>query len=740
MKLLREDSADSTRDILLTISRQLANNSLSAFVEQKYEVPSFAITVNGLLFASLSFSLIAALSAVLALQWVANYDMGLNTSSARKRALQRHVRSTGVYKWKMAQFIATLPILIFISLFLFFIGTAVWLWHLHRAISVIIIAGIFIGGLLYTVTTAISIAYPDAPFRTPVSKGSQGLLKSGRAWIQLLIVKLPSVISESGGLQSTLRSNQLGRLWEITRAASVSPKETFAKREEMALERNNTAATDSLLWLATHLELSSSSRRPLLILLKEFTDLPADEVMNASRMKNTPWKAIFTMLCNPYFGRGSTRAYRDEKELRVAGLLCKALSMISSDINSPAFQAFYRSLMDSEDMSISASAKLAFYRHTGQLPYLLRALRAACQSISKIKPDYLHFILLNVRRAWPEMNDGDKRFVFDELADACAVPSDLIRDKSTIPLIPIHLIHIFLDLMAQSVVQTTGILEGGTAAERYAAAVHQMNESHFMHFWALRLHRSIQQQLLAQIARLDLLSPVDRDTSIILLNSLLSIIRLGSEVLALHGEEKDDFICIMARSYTEYGNAVPVENIAEALFTGLQSNFIQYNHGLERWVSLIKGFDGFFSRHSNEDHSDALRAFRKLLARYDPDFVNISPALRQGLTDVRDPSLALILSRRLPSNWLFPSLTHPHWDEWNDIIESRTFETWGYLGYDVVRSHSRIAFLRALLIDGPSSAWKRAIQLLEGSIIQSSDEAEVSTPVAKYYSLCLIAI
>ncbi|PVF97750.1 hypothetical protein CPB86DRAFT_815322 [Serendipita vermifera] len=98
MKLLEEDPAETTRDILLIVSRQLANSSSPAFEPTPYETPPFAIVVNGLFFTSLSCALIAALLAVLALQWVANYDMGLSTSSPEKRALQRHMRLMGIRK------------------------------------------------------------------------------------------------------------------------------------------------------------------------------------------------------------------------------------------------------------------------------------------------------------------------------------------------------------------------------------------------------------------------------------------------------------------------------------------------------------------------------------------------------------------------------------------------------------------------------------------------------------------
>lgn len=127
MRLLQEDPAIVTRDVLLAISNQLANNTIPAFEPTTFVAPAYAIRINYYFFLSISSSLIAALGAVLALQWVGSYDAGLNQSSPQDRALQRHFRYLGVDKWKMVQIIAFLPGLIFISLFLFFVGLAEWM-------------------------------------------------------------------------------------------------------------------------------------------------------------------------------------------------------------------------------------------------------------------------------------------------------------------------------------------------------------------------------------------------------------------------------------------------------------------------------------------------------------------------------------------------------------------------------------------------------------------------------------
>ncbi|PVF95192.1 hypothetical protein CPB86DRAFT_764425, partial [Serendipita vermifera] len=170
MKLFREDATEVTRDILVAISRQLANQTIRAFDPPAFVAPMFAVRVNCLLFTSIICSLVTALCAVLALQWVANYDFGLNTSSPQNRAFQRQLRYMGIKKWKMGDIIASLPLLIFLSMFLFLVGLADWLWHINRLVSCIIIAGIAMGCFFYIAVTIIAIVWIDSPFRTPISK------------------------------------------------------------------------------------------------------------------------------------------------------------------------------------------------------------------------------------------------------------------------------------------------------------------------------------------------------------------------------------------------------------------------------------------------------------------------------------------------------------------------------------------------------------------------------------------
>ncbi len=81
--------------------------------------------VNSLWFVSLTFSLITALVAVLVKQWLHQYIAIVSDSSARDRARIRHLRYAGLQTWQVPMIIGLLPVLLHVSLALFFAGLVV---------------------------------------------------------------------------------------------------------------------------------------------------------------------------------------------------------------------------------------------------------------------------------------------------------------------------------------------------------------------------------------------------------------------------------------------------------------------------------------------------------------------------------------------------------------------------------------------------------------------------------------
>ncbi|KAH8809560.1 hypothetical protein DL96DRAFT_1473429, partial [Flagelloscypha sp. PMI_526] len=84
------------------------------------------VWVNALFIASLVLSLTTALLSVLAKQWLQAYTT-VTSGSARDVALIRHLRFAGLERWRMHEIIGTLPLILHISLALFFTGLFVFI-------------------------------------------------------------------------------------------------------------------------------------------------------------------------------------------------------------------------------------------------------------------------------------------------------------------------------------------------------------------------------------------------------------------------------------------------------------------------------------------------------------------------------------------------------------------------------------------------------------------------------------
>ncbi|KAK0443163.1 hypothetical protein EV421DRAFT_1710199, partial [Armillaria borealis] len=86
--------------------------------------------INSLWFVSLTLSLITALVAVLVKQWLHQYVAIVSDSSARDRARIRHMRYAGLQTWQVPMIIGLLPVLLHVSLALFFAGLTIFLFSL----------------------------------------------------------------------------------------------------------------------------------------------------------------------------------------------------------------------------------------------------------------------------------------------------------------------------------------------------------------------------------------------------------------------------------------------------------------------------------------------------------------------------------------------------------------------------------------------------------------------------------
>ena len=132
--------------------------------------PNYAIWVNALWFLSLVISMTCALLATLLQQWARRYlKVTQPRYSPHKRARIRAFFAEGIDKFLLPWAVEALPTMLHLSLFLFFAGLAVFLWHVNLTIFKLVLSWIGLCTALYGCVTFIPVFCHDSPYHTPLS-------------------------------------------------------------------------------------------------------------------------------------------------------------------------------------------------------------------------------------------------------------------------------------------------------------------------------------------------------------------------------------------------------------------------------------------------------------------------------------------------------------------------------------------------------------------------------------------
>ncbi|KAL1676870.1 hypothetical protein EV122DRAFT_180170, partial [Schizophyllum commune] len=228
--------------------------------------PSPSLWINRCWFLSLVFSLLAAFGAVVVRQWLQEYESEIS-GPPKRRALVRHFRRVGLENYKVHLIVPILPMLLHVSLLLFFIGLTLYVRQSDRSMSNGIIALTVMIYLVYLATNLMPVFRPQCPYRSPLSTGAHWA-KSLAALAYALLpsgvrinIRLPSFLSHSSTalciriLTVKLRlerahaivSDQSRITWEVLQNGW---KEVFKSPDvhewEAVLDSTNTLVPDSL--------------------------------------------------------------------------------------------------------------------------------------------------------------------------------------------------------------------------------------------------------------------------------------------------------------------------------------------------------------------------------------------------------------------------------------------------------------------------------------------------------------
>lgn len=137
---------------------------------EPFSPPTSSVWVNGLWFLSLVISLSCALLATLLLQWARRYErVAYPRYRPQRRARIRAFYKKGVEKWRIPRAVEVLPMLLHISLFLFFGGLSVFLFGVNRTIFKTVTAWIGFCVISYACISLFPVLHKNSLYFTPLS-------------------------------------------------------------------------------------------------------------------------------------------------------------------------------------------------------------------------------------------------------------------------------------------------------------------------------------------------------------------------------------------------------------------------------------------------------------------------------------------------------------------------------------------------------------------------------------------
>ncbi|KZT04555.1 uncharacterized protein LAESUDRAFT_761111 [Laetiporus sulphureus 93-53] len=229
-KKLQTHPGAETVEVLRQILAAIQNNSgaidttPSLSASRVFKPTPSALRVNGFWFASLVISVSTAFLAILAKQWLLGVTESLSPD-LEMRARQHQHRLGNMEKWKMSVVLAVIPVLLHLSLLLFFAGLIDFLWSINFSIAIVSagLAGVTV--LFYFATHLTSIIWLSSPYRT-------SLTSLGLALFDMIRIVLYRAISNPlpviGPIILLLLDNLLRIISHVLRV--ISKNQEFSER------------------------------------------------------------------------------------------------------------------------------------------------------------------------------------------------------------------------------------------------------------------------------------------------------------------------------------------------------------------------------------------------------------------------------------------------------------------------------------------------------------------------------
>ncbi|EKM50859.1 uncharacterized protein PHACADRAFT_75372, partial [Phanerochaete carnosa HHB-10118-sp] len=168
MTFLLERIANQTQSYSIT-SGTLNSTAQPPSPPPQFTAPLWAVRVNGLWFASLIISLATASFSMLVKQWLREY-LASEYTSPQERLRARQYRKPGLGKWKVFEIAAVLPMLLQLSLGLFFLGLCFFTANVDDQMGLTCIPLVSGWAFLFVAATLAPLVSPRCPYKMPLLK------------------------------------------------------------------------------------------------------------------------------------------------------------------------------------------------------------------------------------------------------------------------------------------------------------------------------------------------------------------------------------------------------------------------------------------------------------------------------------------------------------------------------------------------------------------------------------------
>lgn len=152
-----------------TMNGPFLNSTVPFPPSATFEPPIWALRVNGLWFASLICSLATASIGMLVKQWPREY-LAMEWISPQERLRARQFRNPGMKEWKVFEIAAALPLLLHVSLGLFFLGLCFFTASVDKRIGQSTLPLILAWAFFVGTTVIAPLVSPRCPFKVTLLK------------------------------------------------------------------------------------------------------------------------------------------------------------------------------------------------------------------------------------------------------------------------------------------------------------------------------------------------------------------------------------------------------------------------------------------------------------------------------------------------------------------------------------------------------------------------------------------